>query len=197
MMQQPFEGLATLDYAINATLAISNIALKKGDKAGVITFQQKVNSLLPSSSRNMQLNLILEHLYKQKTAYKESDFGRLYGTLRRKLNQRSLVLLYTNFESLSSMQRQLPSLQKIAKQHLLVCIFFENTEVDDLINSPAIDIEEVYTKGIAEQLVYEKKLIVKELKQKCTSLKWHSVSEPFPKTYEATYLKKRHFGQIR
>ena len=164
MMQQPFEGLSLLDYAINATLAISNIALKKGDKAGVITFQQKVNSLLPSSSRNMQLNLILEHLYKQKTAYKESDFGRLYGTLRRKLNQRSLVLLYTNFESLSSMQRQLPSLQKIAKQHLLVCIFFENTEVDDLINSPTIDIEEVYTKGIAEQLVYEKKLIVKELK---------------------------------
>ena len=164
MMQQPFEGLSLLDYAINASLAISNIALKKGDKAGVITFQEKVNSMLPSSSRNIQLNLILEHLYKQKTAYKESDFGKLYATLRRKVSQRSLVLLYTNFESLSSMQRQLNSLQKIAKQHLLVCIFFENTEVENLINSEATDVEEVYTKGIAEQLVYEKKLIVNELK---------------------------------
>lgn len=164
MMQQPFEGLSLLDYAINASLAISNIALKKGDKTGVVTFQQKVNSFLPSSSRNIQLNLILEHLYKQKTAYKETDFGRLYATLRRKVNQRSLVLLYTNFESLSSMQRQLASLQKIAKQHLLVCIFFENTEVDELIHSAAHDLEQVYTKGIAEQLVYEKKLIVKELK---------------------------------
>ena len=164
MMQQPFEGLSLLDYAINASLAISNIALKKGDKAGVITFQEKVNSMLPSSSRNIQLNLILEHLYKQKTAYKESDFGKLYATLRRKVSQRSLVLLYTNFESLSSMQRQLNSLQKIAKQHLLVCIFFENTEVENLINSEATVVEEVYTKGIAEQLVYEKKLIVNELK---------------------------------
>jgi uncharacterized protein (DUF58 family) len=164
MMQQPFEGLSLLDYAINASLAISNIALKKGDKAGVITFQEKLNSMLPSSSRNIQLNLILEHLYKQKTAYKESDFGKLYATLRRKVSQRSLVLLYTNFESLSSMQRQLNSLQKIAKQHLLVCIFFENTEVENLINSEATDVEEVYTKGIAEQLVYEKKLIVNELK---------------------------------
>ena len=163
MMQQPFEGLSLLDYSINASLAISNIALRKGDKAGVITFQQKVNSMLPSSSRNMQLNLILEHLYKQKTAYKESDFGRLYATLRRKVSQRSLILMYTNFESLSSMHRQLASLQKIARQHLLVCIFFENTEVDELINSPAKGLEEVYTKGIAEQLVYEKKLIVKEL----------------------------------
>jgi len=164
MMQQPFEGLSLLDYAINASLAISNIALRKGDKAGVVTFQQKVNSFLPSSSRNMQLNLILEHLYKQKTAYKESDYGKLYATLRRKVSQRSLILLYTNFESLSSMHRQLASLQKIAKQHLLVCIFFENTEVEELINSPAKDVEEVYTKGIAEQLIYEKKVIVKELK---------------------------------
>lgn len=164
MMEQPFEGLSLLDYAINASLAISNIALKKGDKAGVVTFQQKVNSFLPSSSRNVQLNLILEHLYKQKTAYKETDFSRLYVTLRRKVNQRSLVLLYTNFESLSSLQRQLSSLKQLAKQHLLVCIFFENTEVDQLIQTPAKDIESVYVKGIAEQLVYEKKLIVKELK---------------------------------
>ena len=164
MMEQPFEGLSLLDYAINASLAISNIALKKGDKAGVVTFQNKVNSFLPSSARNIQLNLILEHLYKQKTAYKESDFGRLYGTLKRKVNQRSLVLLYSNFESLSSLKRQLNFLQRIARDHLLVCIFFENTEVDQMINSPADDLETIYTKGIAEQLFYEKKLIVKELK---------------------------------
>ncbi len=162
-MRMPFDGLTLLDYAINASLVISNIALKKGDKAGVITFQEKVNSVLPASSRNIQLNLILEHLYKQKTAYKESNLARLYGTLRRKLNQRSLILLYTNFESLSSLKRQLPSLRRIAKQHLLVCIFFENTEVGQLINTKAEEVEEIYTKGIAEQLVYEKKLIMKEL----------------------------------
>ncbi len=163
MMQMPFDKMSLLDYAINASLVISNIALKKGDKAGIITFQQKVNSILPASSRNVQLNLILEHLYKQKTAYKETDFSRLYATLKRKITQRSLILLYTNFESLSSLKRQLGHLRRIRKQHLLVCIIFENTEVDQLINSKGEDIEEIYTKGIAEQLVYEKKLIVKEL----------------------------------
>ena len=61
-MRMPFDDLTLLDYAINASLVISNIALKKGDKAGIITFQEKVNSLLPASSRNVQLNLILEHL---------------------------------------------------------------------------------------------------------------------------------------
>lgn len=163
VMQMPFDGLSLLDYAINASLVISNIALKKGDKAGIITFQQKVNSILPASSRNMQLNLILEHLYKQKTGYKESDFSKLYATLKRKVTHRALILLYTNFESLSSLKRQLSYLRMIGQQHLLVCILFENTEVEKLIGTETADLEEVYTKGIAEQLMFEKRLIVKEL----------------------------------
>ena len=163
MMQMPFEGMSLLDYAINSSLVISNIAIKKGDKAGLITFQHKVNSVLLASSRNVQLNLILENLFKQKTAYKESDFSQLYITLKRRVGQRSLILLYTNFVSLSSLQRQLVYLRKIRQQHLLVCIFFENTEVKDLIETKADSLEGVYTKGIAEQLAYEKKLIVKEL----------------------------------
>ena len=163
VMQMPLEGLSLLDYAINSSLVISNIALKKGDKAGIVTFQQKVNSILPASSRNMQLSLILEHLYKQKTGYKESDYSKLYIALKRKVTQRSLVLLYTNFESLSALKRQLPFLKRIKQQHLLVCIFFQNTEVEKVIHRKAEDLEEVYTKGIAEQLAFEKKLIVKEL----------------------------------
>ena len=163
LMQMPFDGMSLLDYAINASLVISNIALKKGDKAGIVTFQHKVNAVLPASRRNMQLNLILEHLYKQKTAYKESDFSKLYIALKQKVTHRSLILLYTNFESLSSLQRQLSFLRKIRQQHLLVCIFFENTELDQLIHSKARSLEDIYTKGIAEQLMYEKKLIVKEL----------------------------------
>jgi len=163
VMQMPFEGLSLLDYAINSSLVISNIALKKGDKAGIVTFQQKVNSILPASSRNMQLNLILEHLYKQKTGYKETDYSKLYIALKRKVTQRSLVLLYTNFESLSALKRQLPFLRRIRQQHLLVCIFFQNTEVEKVIQKKAEDLEEIYMKGIAEQLAFEKKLIVKEL----------------------------------
>ncbi len=185
VMQMPFEGLSLLDYAINASLVISNIALKKGDKAGIITFQQKVNSMLPASSRNMQLNLILEHLYKQKTGYKESDYSKLYATLKRKVTQRSLVLLYTNFESLSALKRQLPFLQRINKQHLLVCIFFQNTEVEKIINTKANDLEEVYTKGIAEQLSFEKKQIVKELQ----SHGIHSILTP-PKELSVNTINK-------
>lgn len=163
VMQMPFEGLSLLDYAINASLVISNIAIKKSDKAGLITFQDKVGTTLPAGKQPRQMSQILEVLYNQKTAYRETDFAALYSHIRRKITQRSLLLLFTNFESIYALQRQLPYLKRLADQHLLVVIFFENTEMASVLRDPAENLKEIYYKAIAEKFSYDKRLIVKEL----------------------------------
>jgi uncharacterized protein (DUF58 family) len=164
-MKMPFDGLSLLDYAINTSLVISNIAMIKEDKAGIITFSNKVQSILTADRKSAQLQKILTLLYNQKTGYLESDFGRLYATVKTKIAQRSLMLLYTNFESLSGLHRQLNYLRRLAKNHLLVVVFFENTELKELIGRQAITTEEVYNKTIAEKFDFEKRLIVKELEK--------------------------------
>jgi uncharacterized protein (DUF58 family) len=165
VMRMPFDGMSLLDYAINASLVISNIAIKKSDKAGIMTFQDKIGTLVPASRNSNQMGRILEVLYRQKTAYRETDFSVVHNYIRRKITQRSLLLLYTNFESMYSLHRQMPYLQALSKLHLLVVIFFENTEVKKLIEQPAGDLREVYHKAIAEKLTFEKRLVVKELKK--------------------------------
>ena len=165
VMKMPFEGLSLLDYAINASLVLSNVALLKQDKAGIISFAEKISSFLPANRKFSQMQSVLEVLYNQKTRYLESDFERLYILLKRRVTQRSLIVLFTNFESLSGMRRQLPYLRKIAADHLLVTVFFENTELDALLNEPAKDMKQVYTKAVAEKFASEKQQIVAELKQ--------------------------------
>jgi uncharacterized protein (DUF58 family) len=162
VMKMPFEGLSLLDYAINASLVLSNVALMKQDKAGLVTFAEGVGAFVKADKKALQMQMILETLYSQKTRYLETDFERLYVTLKTKVTQRSLVVLFTNFESLSGMKRQLPFLRKIAAQHLLVTVFFENTELSNVLHQPAEDLA-VYTKAISEQFAYEKRQIVKEL----------------------------------
>jgi uncharacterized protein (DUF58 family) len=165
VMKMPFEGLSLLDYAINASLVLSNVALTKQDKAGLVTFSEKPGAFLVANGKATQMQSISEVLYNQKTRYLESDFEQLYILLRRKVSQRSLIVLFTNFESLSGMRRQLPYLRKIAQYHLLLTVFFENTELSSLLNTPAKNVEEVYTKTIAEKFAFEKRLITKELQQ--------------------------------
>ncbi len=123
----PFEGLSLLDYAINASLVLSNVALLKEDKAGLITVSEKIGAIVPADSKYTQLNKILEVLYKEKTRYLESNMEALYTTVRRVIKQRSLVVFFTNYESMPALQRQLPFLKRIARFHLLLVVFFENT----------------------------------------------------------------------
>jgi len=165
VMRSPFEGLTLLDYAINASLVLSNIALLKQDRAGLLTFSDQVGQLLPADRRAGQLLKIMEVLYRQKTRFQETDYESVYATVRTNIRQRSLLLLFTNFETVSGMQRQLPYLRRLAKDHLLLVIFFENTELRALLDQPAPDTEAIYLKTIGEKFAYEKKQIVKELGQ--------------------------------
>lgn len=163
VMQMPFNGMSLLDYAINASLVISNVAIRKSDKAGLITFQDKIGSTLAAGKQGRQMMQIMDVLYNQKTAFRESDFSLLFTHVRRKITQRSLLLLFTNFESIYGLHRQLPFIKKLARQHLVVVIFFENTEIAGMVDKPAKTLRQIYYKTVAEKFIYEKKLIVKEL----------------------------------
>ncbi len=165
VMKMPFDGLSLLDYAINASLVLTNVALLKQDKAGLITFNNKIGYFLQAARSANQMQTILSVLYNQKTRWLESDFEQLYIQVRRKISQRSLLVIYTNFESVSSMRRQLPYLKKIAQHHLLLIVFFENSGLKSLVEGAATTLEDVYIKTIAEKFSLEKKLIVKELQQ--------------------------------
>jgi uncharacterized protein (DUF58 family) len=74
-------------------------------------------------------------------------------------------VLFTNFESFESLERELPSLKKLAHYHLLMVVFFENTELKELIETKAEKTEDIYLKTIAEKYRYEKQLIAKELQK--------------------------------
>lgn len=164
-MKMPFEGLTLLDYAINASLVVANVALLKHDKAGLLTFSNKPETFLAADRKGMQMEMILENLYRQQTGFLETDFEALYAHVHSRIKSRSLLILFTNFESIVSFQRQLPYLRRLAKHHLLLVVFFENTELKQLREKPAENLEDIYIKTIADKFAFEKRLIARELQQ--------------------------------
>lgn len=166
LMRMPFEGLSLLDYAINTSLVISNIAIKKDDKAGLLSFNKNVETFLKADKQKIQMFRIQEALYNQKTLFQESDFQKLHIYLKNALTQRSLLMIYTNFESIISMRRQIDYLAALSKNHVVVLIFFENTEVHKILDNQAKNLEDIYIRTIADKFIMEKKQIVKELKQR-------------------------------
>ncbi|MES2588991.1 MAG: DUF58 domain-containing protein [Bacteroidota bacterium] len=164
-MQSEFEGMTMFDYSINSALVFSNIALKKGDKAGLITFSDKIGSQLKAEKNASQLRKILNLLYNQKTHFKESSFELLYESLHQIVKTRSLLMLYTNFESEFAMRRVLPTLKRINQKHVLVLVFFQNNELEELAYQEISTVENIYQSAVAEKLIALKVNIAKELKQ--------------------------------
>jgi uncharacterized protein (DUF58 family) len=165
VMKMPFEGMTLLDYAINAALVITNVALSRQDKAGIMCFSQQVDLFLPADKKRGQLNLVMEGLYKQQTNFLEPDYEQLFSLVRNRITQRSFFVLFTNFESMEGLHRELPFLKKLAHYHLLMVVFFINTELKKLIHTEAETTEDIYIKTIAEKYDQEKRLMVKELQQ--------------------------------
>ena len=165
LMKMPFNNLSLLDYSINAILMFSYVALQKDDKIGLISFAEKTDDNIPASKSKKQFNVMMEALYHQTTGFAESNFEGLYTVVDRKAGHRSLLLLFTNFETLSGFERQLPYLKAMNRKHLLCVILFENTEVTELLHSPGDQLEDIYIKTIAGKFMYEKKMIVRELQK--------------------------------
>lgn len=186
VMQQTFNGMTLLDYAINASLVLSYVAMQKEDKAGLITFAEHPEStslgrgqggtspslgmgqgwtFVPASRQYGQLQTLLEALYSQQTTFGESDFSALAAYTNQYVSKRSLMVLYTNFLNRIALQRQLPFFRQLNQRHKLLVVFFEDEELKDYVRQPAEDVEQQFQKVIAGKMVYEKRLIVSTLKQ--------------------------------
>ncbi len=165
VMRMPFGGLTLMDHSINAALVMSNIILQKKDKAGLLSFSDKLGSTLAADNSPNQLGRILYELYREKEGRGEASYELLYYAVRRLVRGRSLLLLFSNFESLSALERVLPTLRKINNLHLLVVVFFVNTEVDEFAKQTAKTTEDIYHQTIAQKVRDEKTQIMQKLRQ--------------------------------
>lgn len=165
VMQQAFRGMTLLDYAINASLVLSYVAMRKDDKAGLVTFNEYFDTFVPASKQVGQMQTLLENLYKQETTFGETDFSALCGHLGKHVNKRSFLVLYTNFSNMTSLNRQLVYLQQLARQHRVLVVFFEDADLKEYIAGKSVTTEDYYRHVIAEKFAFEKRLIVSTLKQ--------------------------------
>jgi len=162
-MEHQFEGLTLLDHAINTTLVFSNIALRKGDKVGLFTFSDKLGSQLPAQKGGRQLQRILDVLHAQQTHFLESNFSLLTQRVMKKIPSRSLLMIYTNFETELAMRRALPMLRQLNKKFVVVIVFFENTTLQSIATREPSTERDIYLSTLAEDVINIKRRIAKEL----------------------------------
>lgn len=164
-MHMPFNGLTLLDYAINTSLVLSNIIIKKHDKAGLISYSDTIGSTIKAERSANQLKKIMQALYNETAKPNDANYDLLYRSIKNVVKTRSLIFLYLNFESTYNMKRALPVLRKISKMHLLVVVLFENTELQTYVRRDARYVSDIYTQTMAHKLLLDKRNLAAKLRK--------------------------------
>ena len=87
------------------------------------------------------------------------------ATINHQLSKRSLLVVYTSFDSLHAMERQLPYLQMLNKRHRVLLVFFIDNEKQQLLKTKAHTTEEYYQHVIVEKMMNEQHLIISQLRR--------------------------------
>lgn len=165
-MKMPFDGMTLLDYSINSALALSNVILKKHDKAGLITYHSRLNTFIKADNRSNQLTRLCEALYAQESQFPESSLDCVYTPMSRNSRGRSLIILYSNFESPYALERESYMMKKLAAKHMVLLISFINTDILQESKQSPEKLEQLYAKTVAGKFLADKQMFMKKLHQK-------------------------------
>jgi len=165
VMKLPFHGLTLLDYSVNAALALSRAALVRGDRAGLLAYGSRQATSVRADRRSRQMTMLNEALYAVATDFAESNDEVMFATLRRMVPTRSLLMVYTNIETMGAFQRRLPVLRALATRHVVIVTMFENTEITQLATTPSTSTDNVYLRTTAEMFAWQKREVIAQMRQ--------------------------------
>lgn len=165
MMQQSSQGNTYLELAINAALALSYVAIKKDDQAGLVTLSTSIDASVTARKHGPQMQLLMESLYAQQTHFAESDYSALSAHFTQRITKRCLAVLFANFATLNALDRELPYLLHIARRHQLLVVLFRDCEMEHFLTHQPKDTEEYYQQISVERYYREKRLIINKLRQ--------------------------------
>lgn len=164
-MHSPFNGMSLLDYAVNTSLALSAVILKKDDKAGLIALGDTSYQFIQAERGQAQMSRLMNALYNVQECEGDGSMDRLFHLVRSHIRNRSLLLYFTNIESLNQLERIQPFLERIQSRHLLVVVLFENEEVLDFTRSTQTQLSGIYAQTIARKYLSEKQQIAHRLRK--------------------------------
>jgi len=192
-MHDRYQGLTLVDHAVNASLALAYVAIHRDDRAGLVSFDKEIHTLITPSSRMTHMSSIVEALYNIDASSADSDYETLVLTLNQRITHRALMVLFTNFTSRPSLERQLPYLQQLSRHHRLLVVIYDDPDVQEYLATPATNLREHYGRIVARRDMSERKHL-------CNLLAQHGIQSIHTTPAQLTvdvlnrYIEVRHGG---
>lgn len=153
-------GLTAIDHALNAALLAADVALRGGDKAGLMTFDEVPRQFVPPTGGRAGGRRLTRAVYAVEAGLAATDYHAAMAYLRAQVRVRSLFIVFTNLLEPRSAKELSAAVKSLLPRHLPLCVLLRDTDVESLATSPATVVEDLYVRAAAaESLAWRDSLI--------------------------------------
>jgi len=187
------KNLSYFDYALNALLMSSYIALDKGDAVGVMSFSGEP-SWLPPIKGKTSINTILNHLYNLKTSTQSSDYVTAAEELLAKHRKRSLIIIITNVrdEDKDDLHK---AAELLSKQHLVMVVALQERLLESVDDMPVQEVADAMLYAGTKHFEQSRRKMLALLKARGVSVV-DATHKNIHIQLVSEYLRLKQFGRI-
>ena len=165
MMRSPVGEIAKLDYAINAVLMLGYVAAQKGDRVGLLAFDDAPHTWVAPRSGKGQFHRLLAQLYAVESQPVEPDYTAAIAYVATKQAKRSLVLLFSDLTGALYTQTLAAQLAHLQRRHLVVLVTLRDPTVQAMARQSVEDSRALYQRTVAERLLAERQMTLEQLQR--------------------------------
>ncbi len=158
-MAAQVDGLTKLDHAVNAALFLAFVAVRNGDRVGLVVFADGVKTYLPPAAGRGQYRKIVDALYSASPSLTYVDYLALFKELNVRLTRRSLLCVFTDFLDEEQASTMIDPLHRLARRHVPLCLSVKDTALLGLLRQPPPGPEEAFQHAVASELLADREML--------------------------------------
>jgi uncharacterized protein (DUF58 family) len=165
LMRARVRGLTKLDYAVNAALALTHVALGSGDRVGVLAYGRRVVQRVPAAGGRAHLRRIVDHLATVREDEWEADHLLAASRLLHGQARRSLVVWITDVAETALTPDVVRAATLLVKRHVVLFVVIGELDLQMMAGRTPETVADMYETASAQEVIQRRDLLLATLRR--------------------------------
>ncbi|WP_352419002.1 DUF58 domain-containing protein [Proteiniborus sp.] len=191
-MSYSIRGQSKLDIAINTGLLLCDIVNQNGDQSGLMAFNTEIEAFIPPGKGSGHRNRLMEALYHIEHSKATSNHEEAFFFFKGKERRRSLICLFTDFDTIEEAEDMIRVLPAISKNNIVIMVLINDEKLENIASMSVKKEEDAYIKSVAIEMLKDRKKLISILNTKgimCIECKPEKITSDVINKY--IYVKNR------
>lgn len=157
-------GLTAIDHALNAALLTAHVALRGGDRAGLMVFDEIPRHFVRPEGGRAGAHKLTRAVYALEAGLAATDYRAAMMFLRTQIQHRSLFVILTSVLDPRSARDLASSMKGLLPRHLPLCVLMRDTDVEGLVTAPSHGAADLYVRAAAAESLASRDALIRSLR---------------------------------